>query len=265
MRLRFRWYDCIFIILFTYLFILQIQAIWPFTIDDMYITLRYARNWINGDGLVWNNNAPPVEGYSNFSFVVFGALSLGISVDPVIALKCLGVAGLLFTCIFIFFISRFWFGCRESLIPPLLLLFYKGQIIWSVSGLETTFYEALLCGSVYSSFLGLGYNYVPKIRGNFRKGCFIISGLLLSIAGMTRPETPVFMVLFVCLFYWDSFPVVKKERLKGMGYFIAPILIIFLPYFLWRWHYFGYLFPNSVYCKGYASNSISIVDINYLK
>ena len=49
-----------------YYFILQIRAIWPFTIDDMYISLRYANHWAEGYGLVWNIGEPPVEGYSNF-------------------------------------------------------------------------------------------------------------------------------------------------------------------------------------------------------
>ena len=102
MKKGFQWYDSIFIFLFIYLYILQIQAIWPFTIDDMFISLRYARHWAAGDGLLWNLHSPPVEGYSNFSFVALGALSLILNSDPVLVLKSAGVVGLFFTCFFIF-------------------------------------------------------------------------------------------------------------------------------------------------------------------
>ncbi|MGH2536571.1 MAG: hypothetical protein ACRDHL_04175, partial [Candidatus Promineifilaceae bacterium] len=38
--------------------------------DDMMISMRYARNLAAGDGLVWNAGQPPVEGYSNFLWVL---------------------------------------------------------------------------------------------------------------------------------------------------------------------------------------------------
>lgn len=94
MKYHFRWYDSIIAVLAIYLFLFQVQAIWPFTIDDMYISLRYAKNWALGNGLLWNVHAPPVEGYSNFSFVVLAAFALSLKVDPVIVLKAAGVLGL---------------------------------------------------------------------------------------------------------------------------------------------------------------------------
>lgn len=196
MSAKWRWYDSLFIVLFAYLLVLQIQAIWPFTIDDMYISLRYAKNWAAGNGLLWNLNAEPVEGYSNFSFVALGAISIILHINPVLTLKIAGFAGLLATCLFIFLISRFWFTKRESFIPCIWLLLYKGQVIWSVGGLETTVYQALISGSVYFAFRGLGYHFYPAPRGEFKTSGFVLSGLYLSFAGMTRPETPALMLLF---------------------------------------------------------------------
>src|SRR5580704_16679307 len=90
MKQRIRWFDSVFVLIFVYLFILQIQAIWPFTIDDMFISLRYAKNWAAGYGLLWNIHSPPVEGYSNFCFVALGTLSLIFKMNPVISLKIAG-------------------------------------------------------------------------------------------------------------------------------------------------------------------------------
>lgn len=264
MKKGFSWYDSIFIILFVYLFVLQIQAIWPFTIDDMFITLRYARHWAAGDGLLWNLNAPPVEGYSNFSFVVLGAAALLLNMDPVITLKVAGLLGLFFTCLFVFFISRFWFERRESYLPCIALLLYKGQIIWAVSGFETTVYEALICGAVYFSWRGLGYNLFPEPRKAPRPASFLFAALLLSFAAMTRPEAPVFIALFFILMYWDKPLGTRTMYWKGMSLFILGICLFFLPYFVWHLYYYGSLFPNSVYCKGFA-NTETLLDKTYLK
>ncbi|WP_035891110.1 hypothetical protein [Legionella norrlandica] len=251
-------------LLLGYLLILQIYAIWPFTIDDMYISLRYARNWAAGDGLLWNLNEKPVEGYSNFSFVVLGALSILLKINPVLSLKIAGFVGLVATCIFVFFISRFWFSKRESLIPCIWLLLYKGQIIWAVSGFETTIHQSLIIGSVYFAFRGLGYLFYPNARGEQKISGFVTSGLLLSLAGMTRPEAPVFMLLFFVLISWDQNKLLLKKHWKGVVFFGATIVLVYLPYFFWRWHYYGLLLPNSVYCKGFHGTPY-LLDLNYLK
>lgn len=264
MKTGFRWYDSIFILLFIYLFVLQIQAIWPFTIDDMFISLRYARHWAAGDGLLWNIHSSPVEGYSNFSFVSLGALSLILNIDPVITLKFAGLIGLFFTCFFIFFITRFWFRLRESFIPCIGILLYRGQIIWSVSGFETTVYQALICGAVYFALRGLGYNFFPSSREKPKHTSFILAGVLLSLAGMTRPEAPALMAIFFLLMCWDKPQLARKEHWQGIGVFVLTLLLLYLPYFLWRWHYYGFLFPNSVYCKGFTDTS-TLLDEHYLK
>jgi hypothetical protein len=260
-----RGYDIIFIILFAYLFVFQLYAIWPFTLDDMFISLRYAKNWAAGNGLLWNPHRLPVEGYSNFSFVVLATWALGIHADPVFVLKWAGVFGLFFTCCFIYLISRFWFAQRESLLPCLCLLFYKGQIIWSAAGLETTVYQALICASVYFCLRGMGYQLFPENRSLTNHRFFILAGFLLALAGMTRPETPVLMFLFLALICLDKPKFELKSYWKGVGFFCLTLSLVFLPYFGWRLYYFGYLFPNSVYCKGVASVFTLSLDRAYLK
>ncbi|WP_454785108.1 protein LphB [Legionella sp. WA2024007413] len=260
-----RWYDSILIVLFIYLFILQIQAIWSFTIDDMYISLRYAKHWAAGEGILWNVNTSPVEGYSNFSLVALGALTLLLKGNPVVVLKMAGLLGLLFTCFFIYLISRLWLSTRESLLPCMGLLFYKGQIIWATSGLETAVYESFICGAVYCCLRGLGYNPFPNARAAIRIVYFVNAGILLALAGMTRPEAPAFMFLFFLLMCWDR----PKEKIGQYGYgvllFCLTLILFYGPYFLWRLIYFGYFFPNSVYCKGLSQSFPFSLDIHYLK
>lgn len=276
MKAKFRWYDSVFIFLIIYLLVLQIWAIWPFTVDDMFISLRYAKNWTSGIGLLWNQNELPVEGYSNFSFVVLAALALLLKMNPVFVLKITGFLGLVSVCVFVYLISRFWLNTRQALLPCMILLFYKGQILWAVSGLETTVYEACICASVYFAFKGLAYQfYYPKSelkntvetsvdQAIIQPWNLILSGFFLSMAGLTRPEVPALMLLFFILLVWDSYRIGLKRNFRVLSLFVAPILLVYLPYFIWRLHYYGYLFPNSVYCKGFALESY-LLDINYLK
>ena len=49
--------------------------------DDAYITYRYAENLAAGKGLVFNAAAPPVEGYSNLSWILLLALLARLGLD----------------------------------------------------------------------------------------------------------------------------------------------------------------------------------------
>src|SRR5437773_11900091 len=60
--------------------------LWPFVIDDTFISLRYARNLAAGQGLVYNVGER-VEGYTNFLWTVALALPHLLRVDAVAAGK----------------------------------------------------------------------------------------------------------------------------------------------------------------------------------
>ncbi|WP_043873027.1 hypothetical protein [Legionella massiliensis] len=252
------------VLCFAYLFIGQVSAVWPFTIDDMYIPLRYATHWYNGYGLSWNIAEPPVEGYSNFSFVLLARLALQWGFNPVLVLKGAGVIGLFATLVAIYKLTRFWLPPRFAFLPCLLALVYPGQIIWSVGGLETTVYQALICWAILLLLRGQGYTFHPCQPKNPSPLPFALAGLLFSIAGLTRPEAPVFMMMSLLLLGLDRPRPMSPNYLRGLFLFTGVIALAYLPYFFWRWHYFGYLFPNPVYCKG-LSGVYPSLDIGYLQ
>lgn len=254
----------LFVLCFTYLFIGQLTAVWPFTIDDMYIPLRYATHWYNGYGLSWNTGEPLVEGYSNFSFVLLARLAMQWGFNPVMVLKGTGVVGLFTTLAAIYTLARFWLPPRFAFLPCLLALVYPGQIIWAVSGLETTVYQALICWAIFLLLHGQGYAFYPCQRKTPDLLAFALAGLLFSIAGLTRPETPVFMMMSLILLWFDRPRPMSSNYLRGLFIFTGLITLTYLPYFFWRWHYFGYLFPNPVYCKGF-SRFYTTLDMSYLK
>ena len=65
--------------------------------EDAFISFRFARNLVEGYGLVWNPGEPPVEGYTNFLWLMLAALLLRLGLDPVIGSQVWGVAASLVT------------------------------------------------------------------------------------------------------------------------------------------------------------------------
>ena len=253
-----------FALLLVYLFVLQIAAIWPFTIDDMYISLRYAKNWSDGNGLLWNIGEPPVEGYSNFLFVCLAALSMKLGLDPVLVLKMAGILGLVFSVTALYGLSRFWFSRALAVIPALWLLVYRDEMVWVASGLETTWYQALLLGAAYALLRGLGYQSVPTPRGTMRQGYWIMAAVLLALAGLTRPEGAVIAAVFLGIAYCNL-PDRSSSSWRCLVWAAGVFALLYGTYFIWRWHYFGLLLPNSVYCKGFAAAHWLVLDKAYLK
>ncbi|STX28646.1 LphB [Legionella beliardensis] len=258
-----KWLFLLLIIIFVYLLVLQIAAIWPFTIDDMYISLRYAKHWANGQGLLWNIGQSPVEGYSNFSFVVLAALAIKVGLNPVFVLKFIGWIGLLLTTYGVYLLSRFWFIPSLALLPCVGMLLYSGQIIWAVSGLETTTYQALICLSLFILLKASGYQAYPKPRGESNQLGFAAAGILLALASFTRPEGPFLTILFYGIAWFDR-PRNSKIYTKGLLLGILSFGLLYSPYFLWRLYYYGRLFPNPVYCKGLMDSYFGQLDNNYL-
>ena len=64
------------------LLLLLASRFFDHTVDDAFISYRYARNLVEGHGLVWNVGQR-VEGYTDFLWVVLisGALAVGIDAE----------------------------------------------------------------------------------------------------------------------------------------------------------------------------------------
>src|SRR5256885_15747624 len=70
---------------------LLIVRYWPFTVDDTYITLRYAANLAAGQGPSWNVRSQPIEGYTSFLWMLLMAVPHALHLDAVLAAKITGV------------------------------------------------------------------------------------------------------------------------------------------------------------------------------
>lgn len=248
----------------TYLILLQSLAAWPFVIDDVYIPLRYAKHWVSGDGLLWNIGEAPVEGYSSFSFLLLSSAAIALNLDPIFLLKVAGFLGLVFTAWAVYCLSRLFCSVWFAFIPCFWLLVYRDQIFWAVSGMETAVYQAFICFGLFFLLRGIGYNLFPVKRTASKPLFLMCAGVLFAFAAFTRPEAPALALLLYALALWDrpSFSQAYYKPLFASGLVFAAV---FLPYFLWRWHYFGRIFPNPIYCKGFSNEFNFLLDWSYLR
>ena len=222
-----------------------IVAAWPFTVDDAYITLRYAKHLAGGQGLVWNLGERPVEGYSNFLYVLLGAASYRLGLDPIVVYKALGVVALAVSGWLMYRIARQWVGPLPATAPVIVFTSFYGPSWWAVSGLETLSYVALVLAAAAASFAGLGYRQWPDTRRADRSdGWLVLSGLLVAFAAMTHPEGPVVGIAIAVGI------LIGTRSWRSVAVFAGAAALPYGLYFVWRWSYFDRLLPNPVYCKG---------------
>lgn len=255
-----------------------LDQLWAFETDDAYITLRYARHLAEGRGVVWNPGAAtPVEGYSNFLFVLLGALAVKIGWPPLLALKVVSVGGLFAGCAGLVAIGRRWLGWVGAALPPLILTGIDGAILWTVSGLETAVYMALVVGMA-----ALVFRAIDPGRDGFLSPAQAPSGRLLVsasvlgfLAAITRPEGPLALILSALALLMAFTPRLsadaelspeERRRIGRQALFavvrlIAPFAVLYGGYTAWRLAHFGQLLPNTVHCKAaYDGDPLVLVE-----
>ncbi len=196
---------------------------WNWIEDDTFITLRYSANLLDGHGLVYNIGER-VEGYSNFSWVLLGALAMKMGQDPVAFLKIIGIISGLLCLLISWDLSRriLQSNSWSCLLAPAIIAFSAPMTRHSTTGFETLFFSFLMI---------IAFWLLQKQRNS----ALVITLLVMS---MTRPEGFIFAFLFLAPL------VMKKQKMVAVG-FAVPWSI----YHIWRWSYFGFFFPNTYYAK----------------
>jgi hypothetical protein len=208
-------------------------------IDDAYIAFRYADNLARGYGLVWNPGGEIVEGYTNFLWVILLAcfVKLGFNMEEVAH-----VLGMIFSLATVFvtykFSQLFSKETKLNFVAPMFLGFSSFYAYWARSGMETHMFTFLL-------LLGI-YFYINEFLQDKKP---FLSSVLFALSALTRPEgVMIFGITLIhriwCNLFHNKIILTKKDLI-----WLFSFLIIFIPYFLWRYNYFGFLFPNTYYVK----------------
>ena len=215
-----------------------------FLCDDAFISFRYARNLIEGRGLVFNPGER-VEGYTNFMWVLeLAALWGAFGLRPEHAAPWLSVA-----CTAGTILAVLWSVVRTPGLD------HRRLTLWMVLGLlcsSATFAVWTSGGGLetrqFTLFVVLAIVCVT-VHGDSRWG-LLTASLSLVAASYTRPEGPL---IAACCFSWFVGTRLATRRVGPIGrelcWLLGPFVVLFLAHLIFRYTYYGEWLPNTYYAK----------------
>lgn len=226
--------------LFTFL-----RANYLFTtiLDDAYIFFRYAENIANGFGFVWNIGEAPVEGYTSFIYLILLVSAKIVTIDLELFAILLGILSSTLALFFAYLVYDLLYPQDPNhpsagLITVIILALSPSYIYWSGAGMETAFYSMFLVLSIY---------FFLKLSNSLKE--VFLKGVLFGLLCIIRFEAVLFFLAALVYLMTDNFSFKNLQINKPSLMFSAAFVIIFGTYFIWRWSYFGYFFPNTYYAK----------------
>jgi hypothetical protein len=217
----------------TLIFAVAVYAVLSFPlrewlVDDAGISMAYAANWVSGHGLVSQPGFPPVEGYSNFLWVILLA-----GLNLIAAMTLPGVKGLAFILTGLSLVSlnatcKAVMSDFSRAVVLMLTATSTPLVVWTNSGLENPLTLLITCEMLRTALH-------PR---NDRSAIYL--GALVGCLGMTRPEGIVFL----------AFPLLTLWR-QPRDLFLSALTTLFLygSFLTFRWFTFGDLVPNTYYAK----------------
>ena len=209
--------------------------------EDTFIALRFASNLAHGHGLVWNPGMPPVEGYTDFLWVLLCAGAIRLGIPGLAFAQALSIACGLAIVLLTYAIGRrlMEWPPPVAAVPAALLAVSGPLATWSASGMESTLFTLLILVAA------------QQLADFWRTGSSSAaarSAFALLLSTLTRPEG----VLIAGLLLGVSAAVALVRSRRSIGAIAAAIgvyVIGFGLYFAWRYSRYGYLMPNTYYAK----------------
>jgi len=210
--------------------------------DDAFITFRYARNLVEGLGLVYNAGER-VEGMTNLLWTLWCSVGLKLGVDVIRWAQGWGIV-----CYGLCVALLAWnhTQLRRSLgvvgigapVAAVVAALHLDWSVYATGGLETSAFTLL----ALLGFLGLALPGAPGMRRS------VVAGLALGLATLTRPDAILFGAI-------GGSYLIATRQLRGLPWlrqaaaFAAALFALVLPVTLWRQGYYGDIYPNSYYAK----------------
>jgi len=210
--------------------------------EDAAMLLRYSGHLADGHGIVWNIGERPVDGATDFLFMVLVAAVHGAGVGLERAAQGVGLVAHAATVLVVFLAARRLFVASLALALLSAVFLAVGPGLRHLAAGYGTPLFALACGLTF--VLAVRLAHAPAERLSRAALAFSLAGLA---AGLARPEGVFFAVFCLAA-------LVHARRGLGartiLGRFLLVFLTLGLAYFAWRFSYFGYPLPNPFYKKG---------------
>jgi arabinofuranosyltransferase len=220
--------------------------------DDAYITLRYARNFLNGSGIVWNPGEY-VQGYTNFLHLILVSAIGRLGVDLVWASRIVTMASLAaLIAVMVQFRTVIKGGPGDWLgyLPAILTATSVPMLVWSLGGLEGTLFSLLVAAGclLFLRAMAAHINHRPNRLPNYR--LWAASGMALGLGFLARPDGLVFIIVsLVALALMKRQDGSRSQHSRILITYAFGVAIFVVPYILWQASYYGDVVLNTFYAK----------------
>ena len=195
-------------------------VLWRLTLDDSFITFRYARHLAEGYGLgAWNHTGEHVEGYSSLLWTLLLSGAAWLGVDVRIASKVFGIAAAL-TVLAVLFHRR---DDRPAVLTGVFLVLYFPFILYTASGMEAV---------AFTSLVTLALVGPPHWQP-------VVAPLLVAM----RPEGALVAGVSVLSLAW------QRERWRWIAATAIAAGLTLMAIAAHRWAAYGVFAPNTYYAK----------------
>lgn len=210
----------------------------PWYIEDSAISFAYARNWVNGDGLVPWVGGEHVEGYSNALWTYCLGIAYALGASPWTSSK---VFGGLFGCVaqlFAYLLARrALVGESKSaaLLVPWFLAASTQFVVWNSSGLENSLFCMLLAGGLWTLVVEVEENR----RTPWSAGFFVF-------LAMTRPDGLAYAGIGLI---GRTLGTLAHRQWLAWILWVVAFTVPLGAYNAWRYSYFAWEWPLTWYAK----------------
>ncbi len=215
------------------------------TIDDAYITFRYARNILAGNGFVYNPGERVLGTTTPLYTILLALIGFflrGVHTNFALVAITINALADATTCILLYALGKHFGKVYAGYAAALVWAIAPFSVTFAIGGLETSLYILLLTSTVYA-YLHSRYNW-----------CALGAALAL----LTRPDA---LLLLLPLGIDKLIKLIKTPARSNELHRVrwrVPIteaLILIIPLAAWEAFamlYFGSLFPNSIAAKSVA-------------
>lgn len=209
--------------------------------DDAMIAMRYAHNLAEGHGLVWNPGELPVEGYTNFLWVLWMSVPHWLGIDQRFTSLFVSVSGLLILLISLWVTRKiisesYPNNTLAPIVGQWLVATQYGLIFWTLRGLEV--------GAVSLVFLLAVWSLI-RIRNQQTEWIWLL--MVFSIVGVLLRLDTVLILFWVGLFAWCQ---MDRGWCWPVFFWVGGGVALTLAInFLWRHYYYDEWLPNTYYLK----------------
>jgi hypothetical protein len=224
------------------LYAVSVMAAGGHTIDDAYISARYAKNLAACGQLTWNlYETPRTEGYTSPLWVLLSSLVFFVTDGfPFHLIQLMSISFGALALLMLFALARkLGISPWSAALPPLFLSVSLPFVLWSASGMENALYAFLVM---------LGLYLVMDEEDN---GLHYVTPLVFFLIFLARTEGLVFYLSVVavrgakCLLYAEA----RRADMKKFLIWNAVFLLCFFTYLLWKIYYYEAVLPLPVYVK----------------